>query len=143
MLGSRVSLPFFSGLRRIEGGSGMPVIILQVCRKKVKVTNIPMPGKKGFAKPKSAKKGDDSSEAYSDVVPFESGLPPIGNIVLESSPPPFGDTYSSVRPTASKSKFATPQLSTDAPPSNRTRGSKRKTSPPSTSTTTERRVCYL
>ena len=67
-----------------------------------------MPGKKGFAKPKSAKKGDDSSEAYSDVVPFESGLPPIGNIVLESSPPPFGDTYSSVRPTASKSKFATP-----------------------------------
>ena len=86
----------------------MPVIISQVCRKKVKVTNIPMPGKKGFAKPKSAKKGDDSSEAYSDVVPFESGLPPIGNIVLESSPPPFGDTYSSVRPTASKSKFATP-----------------------------------
>ena len=108
MLGSRISLPFLSGLRRIEGGSGMPVIISQVCRKKVKVTNIPMPGKKGFAKPKSAKKGDDSSEAYSDVVPFESGLPPIGNIVLESSPPPFGDTYSSVRPTANKSKFATP-----------------------------------
>ena len=76
--------------------------------KKVKVINIPVPSKKGSAKSKSPKKGGDSSEACSDVVPFESGLPPIGNIVLESSPPPFGDTYSSVRPTASKSKFATP-----------------------------------
>ena len=107
------------------------------------MTNIPVSGKKGFAKPKFAKKGDDSFEAYSDVVPFESGLPSIGNIVLESSPSPFASTHSNVRPTASKSKFATLQLSTDAPPSNRTRGSKRKTSPPSTSTTTERRVCYL
>ena len=108
MLGSRISLPFLSGLRRIEGGSGMPVIISQVCRKKVKVTNIPMPGKKGFAKPKSAKKGDDSSEAYSDVVPFESGLPPIGNMVLESFPPSSANTRSSVRPIASKSKFTAP-----------------------------------
>ena len=82
--------------------------------KKVKVINILVPGKKGSTKPKSAKKGDDSSNACSDVVPFESGLPPIGNIVLESSPPP----------------------------SKRMRGSKRKTSPPAP-TTTERRVCYL
>ena len=29
--------------------------------KKVKVINIPMPGKKGYAKPKSTKKGGDSS----------------------------------------------------------------------------------
>ena len=82
--------------------------------KKVKETNILMLSKKGSTKPKSAKKGDDSSEACSDIVPFKSGLPPIGNIVLESSPPP----------------------------SKRMRGSKRKTSPPAP-TTTERRVCYL
>ena len=143
MLGSRVGLPFLSGLRRIDGGSGMPVIISRVWRKKVKVTNIPVSCKKGFAKPKSAKKGDDSFEAYSDVVPFKSSLPPIGNRVLESSPPPFASTHSSMCPTASKSKFATSQPSTNAPPSNRTRGSKRKTSLPSTSTTIERRVCYL
>ena len=47
--------------------------------KKVKVINIPVPGKKGSAKPKSAKKGGDSSEACSNFVPFESSLPPIGN----------------------------------------------------------------
>ena len=90
--------------------------------------NIPTPGKKSFAKPKSAKKGDDPC---SDVVPFES------------FPPPATYTRSNVRPTASKSKFTTPQLSTNAPPSNRTQGSKRKTSPPPMSTTTERKVCYL
>ena len=43
---------------------------------------------------------------------------------------------------ASKSKFATPWPSTDAPPSSRTRGSKRKTSP-HTAFATEQRVCYL
>ena len=94
------------------------------------------------AKPKLAKKGDDSSKTYSDIVSFEGGLPPIGNIVLESSPPPFAYTYSSRCPTVGKSKLATLRPSTDAPPS-RTRGSKRKTSPPSSSATTERRVCYL
>ena len=111
-------------------------------KKKVKLINILMPGKKGSAKPKSAKKGDDSSEAYSDVVPFESGLPSIGNIVLKSSPPPSTRTHSSMRPIANKSKSAALRPFTDAPPSNRTRGSKRKTSPPEP-TTTERRVCYL
>ena len=39
------------------------------------------------AKPESAKRGDNSSETYSDIVPYGSGLPPIGNIVLERSPP--------------------------------------------------------
>ena len=53
--------------------------------KKVKVINIPVSGKKGSTKPKSAKKGDDSSEACSDVVPFKSGLPPIGFRELSSS----------------------------------------------------------
>ena len=111
--------------------------------KKVKVINIPVPGKKSSAKPKSAKKGDDPSEACSDVVPFESGLPPIRNIVLEGSPPPSTRTRSSVCPTTSKFKFIALRLSMDAPPSSWTRGNKRKNSPPSMSTTTERRVCYL
>ena len=66
--------------------------------KKVKVINTPMPSKKISAKPKSTKKGGDSSEAFSDVVPFESGLPTISNIVLESLPPASTHTHSSVRP---------------------------------------------
>ena len=57
--------------------------------KKVKVINIPVSGKKGSTKPKSAKKGDDSSEACSDVVPFKSGLPPIGFRELSSSFCPY------------------------------------------------------
>ena len=111
--------------------------------KKVKVTSIPVSGKKGSAKPKSAKKDNDSFEACLDVVPFESDLPPIGNMVLESSPPPSAHTHFSMRPTASKSKSVALWPSTDASPSNRTRGNKRKMSPPSTSTTTDRRICYL
>ena len=111
--------------------------------KKVKVINIPMPRKKSSSKQKSAKKGDDPSEACSDVVPFESGLPPIGNIVLKGSSPSSAHTRSSMRPTTTKSKFIASRLSMDAPPSSRTRGNKRKNSPPSMSTTTERRVCYL
>ena len=94
MLGSRIGLPFLSGLRRIEGGYGMPVI---------KVINIPVPGKKGSAKPKSTKKGDDFSEACLDVIPFESGLPLIGNIFLRSIPPPSAHTRPSMCPTTSKS----------------------------------------
>ena len=66
--------------------------------KKVKVINTPMPSKKISAKPKSTKKGGDSSEAFSDVVPFESSLPTISNIVLESHPPASTHTHSSVRP---------------------------------------------
>ena len=111
--------------------------------KKVKVINISVPSKKGFAKSKSAKKGTDSFEACSDIVPFESDLLPVGNIVLESSPPPFARARSSRHPIASKSKPVALRPSTDAPPSSRTQGSKRKTSPPPTSTTTERRVCYF
>ena len=104
--------------------------------------NTLVPSKKGSAKPKSAKKGGDTSEACSDVVPFENGLPPIGNIVLEGSPTPSTRAHFSVHSTASKSKFAAPQPSTDAPLSSRTRGSKKKTSP-HPSSTTEPTVHYL
>ena len=102
-----------------------------------------MPGKKSSAKSKSVKKGDDFSEAFLDIIPFESDLPPIGNIVLESSLPHSARTHSCRHPTTSKSKPTAPQPSTDTSPSSRTRGRKRKTSPPSTSTTSEKRVCYI
>ena len=111
------------------------------------MTNLPIPTKKGSAswsaKPKIAKKGDDSFETCSDIVPFEGGLPPIGSIVLESSPSPSARTRSSRRPTPSKFRLAALRVYTDAPPFSRTRGSKRKTSPPPSSATSEKRVCYL
>ena len=61
---------------------GFPVLLNHLCSThRVYVKPIPskkdffkpksLPGKKGFVKPKSAKKGDDSSEACSDVVPFD------------------------------------------------------------------------
>ena len=75
--------------------------------KKVKVVNLSTPTKKGSvsqsAKPKSTKKGDDSSETSSDIIPYEGGLPPIGNIVLKGSPP-FARTHSSKHSTTSKPK---------------------------------------
>ena len=99
----------------------------------MKVTNLPIPAKKGSTsqsiKLRFAKKGDDSSETCSDIVPFEGSLPPRGNIVLESSHPPSAHARSSRRHSASKSRSTVPRPSTDAPPSSRTRGSKRKTSP--------------
>ncbi|XP_065629848.1 flocculation protein FLO11-like [Quercus suber] len=112
-------------------------------KRNVKVVNLPTPAKKGLVsqttKPKSAKIGDDSSETCSNIVPYEGGLPPIGNIVLEGSPPPFARTRSNKHSTASKPKPSTPRLSMDAPPSNKTCGSKRKTSAPVPSTTTKRK----
>ena len=111
------------------------------------MTNISVPMKKistlRFAKTQSPKKGDDSSETCSNNVPFEGDLPLVGNIVLESSRPPSARTRSSRCSTAGKSRPTTPWLSDDAPLSNKTQGSKRKTSSPPTSTTIERRVCYL
>ena len=98
-----------------------------------KVVNLPAPAKKGLvsqtAKPKSAKKGDDSSKTYFDIVPYKGGLTPIGNIVLEGSPPPPTHTRSSMRFTASKPKPSTPRPTMDTP-SSRTYGGKRKASPP-------------
>ena len=122
--------------------------------KKVKVVNLPTPMKKSsvsrFAKPKPAKKGDDSFEPCSNIVPYKGKLPPIGNIVLEGSPPPSARTCFNRRPTVGKPRptvgkprpFA-PQPSTDAPPSSRTCNNKRKTSLPPPSAIAERRVCYL
>ena len=111
--------------------------------KRVKVTNISMPVKKSFAMAKSIKKGDDSSETCSDIVPFKGDFPPVGNIVLESSPSSSAHTHSNKCPTIRKSKPTALRLFANAPSSSRTQGSKRKTSPPPTSTTTKRRVCYL
>ena len=114
-------------------------------KKTVKVVNLPAPAKKGSmsqtTKPKSTKRRDDSSETCSDIVPNEGDLPPIGNIVLEGSPPPFARTRSSKRFTTSKPKPSTPRPSMDAPSSSRTHGRKRKTSPSPPSATTGRRVC--
>ena len=115
--------------------------------KKVRVLNLPAPAKKGLvswiAKPKSAKRGDDSFETCFDIVPYEGGLPPIGNIVLKSSSLPPAFTHSSKRSIASKRKPLAPRPTMDAFPSSRTLGSKRKTSPPPLSASIERRVYYL
>lgn len=63
-------------------------------------------------KPKSTKKDNDSSKTCSNIVPYKKGLPPIGNIVLESSPPSFARTSSNrlsiavkLRPPISKPSF--------------------------------------
>ena len=96
--------------------------------------NLPALAKKGSVsrttKPKSIKRGDDSSKTCFDIVPYEGGLPPIGNIVLESSSLPSARTHSSRHSIASKRKPSIPRLTIDAPPSSRTHGSKRKTSLP-------------
>ena len=114
---------------------------------KVKVVNLPVPVKKGlvsqFAKPKSAKRGDDSSKTCSDIVPYEGDLPPIGNIVIEDSSPFSAHTHSSRCLIAGKPKPSAPRPSPNTLPSNRPQGGKKKTSPPPSFTTTERRVCYL
>lgn len=109
----------------------------------MKVTNIFVPVKKSFAKFKSVKKGDDSSETCTDIVPFENDLPLIGNIVLEGYLPSSAHTHSSKHLTAGKSRPTALRPSTNASSSSKTQGSKRKTSPPLASTTTERRVCHL
>ena len=88
--------------------------------KRVKVTNIFVPVKKSSANSKSTRKSDDSSETYSDIVPFESDLSPVGNIVLKRSPPTSARTCSSRHPTAGKSRPTAPRPSIDAPPSSRT-----------------------
>ena len=56
MPGNRIGLPSLNGMRRKGGGIGTLVIILLVGRKKVKVTNISVPSKKGPAKLKFASK---------------------------------------------------------------------------------------
>ena len=101
--------------------------------KRVNVGNLPAPMKKGSmsrtTKPKSINRGDDSYETCSDLIPYKGGLPPIDNIVLEGSPPPSTRTRSSRNSNAGKPKPFAPKPSMDAPPSSRTCGNKRKTSP--------------
>ncbi|KAL0008431.1 hypothetical protein SO802_009933 [Lithocarpus litseifolius] len=112
-------------------------------KKNVKVVYLPAPTKKGSmsstTKPKSTKKGNDSSKTYSDLVPYKRGLPPIDNIVLERSPLPSTRTRSNKRSIVGKPRPSVPKPSMDAPPSSRTHGSKKKTSPPEPSATAERR----
>ena len=113
----------------------------------MKMVNLSAPEKKGLVsrttKPKYAKRGDDSSETRSDIVPCEGDLPPIGNIVFKGSLPPSARTYSGKHSTTSKPKPSAPRLAMNAPPSSRTSGSKRKTSPPPPSTIAKRKVYYL
>ena len=136
----------FEWQRKEKGWYLYAGVYLASWEKKVKVVNLPPPSKKGLvsrtAKPKSTKRGDDSFEIYSDIIPYESGLPPISNIILEGSPPPFARTRSSRRSTSKPKPFAL-RPGMDAAPSSRTHDRKRKTSLPPPSTTTERRVCYL
>ena len=103
----------------------------------MKVVNLLVPTKKGSmsrtTKTMSAKKGDDSSKTCSDIIPYKGSLPPIGNIVLESSPPPSARTCSNRHSTAGKPNPPTPKPSVDAFP----------TSLPTLSASAERRVCYL
>ena len=103
--------------------------------KKVKVLNPPTLAKGGSVKLKSAKKKDEAMSSESD-------LPPMGHLALLGSPPSRARAVPATRSTAGKSKQTTSQPSAGAPPSSRTRGSKRKTSPPP-ARATERRVCYL
>lgn len=51
----------------------------------MKVVNLPAPTKNGSvsrsAKPKFAKKGDDSSKTFSEIFPYKGDLPLISNII--------------------------------------------------------------
>ena len=113
----------------------------------MKVVNLLVPTKKGSvfqtAKPKSTKKGDDSSDTFSNIIPYKGGLHPIGNIVFKRSPPPSTCTRFSRHSTTSRPKPPALKSSMDAPSSSKNRGNKRKTSLPALSTIAEKRVCYL
>ena len=91
----------------------------------MKVLNLHAPTKKGSAskstKPKLAMKGVDTSKTCSDIVPYKGGLPPIGSIILESTPPPSSKPHSTKRTTSIQTKLPTSRQLSDAPPS---RGSK-------------------
>ena len=95
--------------------------------KGVKVVNLLVSVRKGLvsksAKSKFAKKGKDVPKVCLEIVPYKGGLPPVGNIILESTP-----------------MLRQPS---DASLSSRTHGSKRKTSPLASFAITEKRVCYL
>ena len=101
--------------------------------KEVKVVNLLAPTKKGStsksAKPKPTKKGGDASKIYSDIVLYQGGLPPIGNIVLESTPPLSARARSTRRLVAAQTRPPILRQPLDAPPSSKTHGSKRRRLP--------------
>lgn len=117
----------------------------------MKVVSLPLPTKKGLAskstKSKFAKKGKgvatNAPEAYLEIVPYREGLPLIGSIVIESTPPSSVRTRSARRFVVAKSRPPLPRHPLDALPSSRIHDNKRKTSPPVSSAASERRVCYL
>lgn len=113
-------------------------------KKGVKVVNLPVSVKKGSisksAKPKFAKKGKDVPEVCLEIVPYKGGLPSIGNIILESTPPPSARARSIRRSAAAKSRPLMPRQPLDASPSSSTHGNKRKTSPSASFTSIENRV---
>ena len=88
------------------------------------VVNLPASIKNGStsrsAKPKPTKKDADVSEVCSDIVPYKGGLPPVGNIVLKSTPPPFAKAHSARRFVATKSRPPMPKQPSNALPSIRT-----------------------
>lgn len=137
-----------------EGGRGAVPVLGELSlswEKKVKVVSLPLPTKKGLAskstKSKSAKKGKGATtnapEAYLEIVPYREGLPLIGSIVIESTPPSSVRTRSARRFVVAKSRPPLPRQPSDALPSSRTHDSKRKTSPLVSSAASERKVRYL
>lgn len=113
----------------------------------MKVVNLFALTKKGSvswsAKPKSTKKGDNSFETCSNIVPYKESLPPLGNIVIENSPSPSAHTCSSRISIVAKPRPPSSKPTVDAPPSSKIYGCERKTSPLAPSVTAKRRVCYL
>nr|POF20837.1 hypothetical protein CFP56_14351 [Quercus suber] len=119
--------------------------------KKVKVVNLLPLMKKGSAsrsaKSKSTKKvkgaTTDASKACSEIDLFREDLPLIGNIVLKSTLPSSARTHSIRRFALAKSRPPLLRQPLDSPPSSRTHGNKRKTSPPISSTASERREVFV
>ena len=113
--------------------------------------NLPPPTKKGSAsksaKYKSAKKGKGAAigahKACLEIVPYKEDLPLIGNLVLKSTPPSSARTHSIRRSVVAKSRPSLPRQPSDALPSSKTHGNKRKTSPPISFAASETRACYL
>ena len=77
------------------------------------------------------------------LVPYVGNLSPVGNTILESTPSPAVRSRSTRKFATVKPKPPLPRQPLDAPPSSKTRGSMKKTSPLVWSAPSERRVYYL
>lgn len=82
-------------------------------------------------------------EVCFDIIPYVENLSPIGNTVLESTLSFAVRSYSTKNFATVKPKPPLLRKLSDAPPSSRTCGSKRKTSSLVSSAPLERRVYYL